>query len=696
MAFRLHQSTLKCHRNVSNVFTLAPFFYPRTSARHTGAQRSNLLLTVTKSLTSSSCRPISSKVVLRQNIPLENEIYKRPILEEIEQKKGNEKELEELLSVQQPHHPHSTFSTSPFTDLRVLSLSAGSGGNGCISFLREKFVPNGPANGGDGGTGGSIYIQAVYGETSLHKIARDGSVQATAGRNGQGSAINGKRGDDVIIRVPVGTVVREISRWDPTAEELGPENDFEEEYASKAVADAKARARIKKEKKKAKAKEKARAKEEMEEEVVENDENDEEVEEEFRKRRKRKQLEEPIQPSKKHGGNDHWLHYPRSLSQNLQSTQFNEAAFPFYHHRSSSDLLTQTHPTPVYLDLSEPTLEPILLLPGAPGGFGNPHFVSTELRRPKFATKGGKGARMKIQLELKILADVGLVGLPNAGKSSFLRSVSGKQARVGEWAFTTLSPNIGTIVLDERALPPQVPAESWENQKQPRFTIADIPGLISDAHLNKGLGHGFLRHVERAKILGFVIDLSRDDPVGDLKGLWREVKAYEQGKDGGEDGPNVKGMMSEMAGNKNMDIEPMGEPDIKMNPVQSQVEPEKSEIEDVEGGMVRFGGVGSLVPRREAPHTRESRLDKGSSDFGLGLLHPRQERPCMTSKPWFVIANKADLTGTEDKYWSLKNYLELEVKKGGDGKKIGLLPISALRGQGVDKVVDWMKGMLGF
>ncbi|KAH0607589.1 uncharacterized protein H6S33_002623 [Morchella sextelata] len=665
MALRLRQSILKYPRNVSNAFTLASFFYPRTSARHTGAQRSNLFLAVTKSLTSSSCRPISSKAILRQNLPLENGIYERPILEEqeLEQKKENEKELEELLSVQQPHHPHSTFSTSPFTDLRVLSLSAGSGGNGCISFLREKFVPNGPANGGDGGTGGSIYIQAVYGETSLHKIARDGSVQATAGRNGQGSAINGKRGDDVIIRVPVGTVVREISRWDPTAEELGPENDFEEEYASKAVADAKARARIKKEKKKAKAKEKARAKEETEEEEVENDENDEEVEEEFRKRRKRKQLEEPIQPSKKHGGNDHWLHYPRSLSQNLQSTQFNEAAFPFYHHRSSSDLLTQTHPTPVYLDLSEPTLEPILLLPGAPGGFGNPHFVSTELRRPKFATKGGKGARMKIQLELKILADVGLVGLPNAGKSSFLRSVSGKQARVGEWAFTTLSPNIGTIVLDERALPPQVPVESWQNQQQPRFTIADIPGLISDAHLNKGLGHGFLRHVERAKVLGFVIDLSRDDPVGDLKGLWREVKAYEQGKDGEEDGPNVKGMMSEMAGNKNMDIEPM---------------------------------VGSLVPRREAPHIRQSKLDKGSSDFELGSLHPRQERPNMTSKPWFVIANKADLSGTEDKYWALKNYLELEVKKGGDGKKIGLLPISALRGQGVDKVVDWMKSMLGF
>lgn len=617
---------------------IASFLYPSAS---TGGP--NFFGAVAGSLTPACCRYLCFTGVLRRDHPVGNEkSLKEPSAELFEE--------EDLLSVQQPNHPHSQYSTSPFTDLRALTLSAGSGGHGCVSFLREKYVPNGPANGGDGGSGGSVYIQAVYGETSLHKIARDGAVQATAGKNGQGSAVNGKRGDDVVVRVPVGTVVREISRWDRESEELGWENAHDENIAKQG-----------------------------------------EGEEEGAKRR--------------HGENENWLHYPRSLSQNLQSPQFTEAPFPFHHHRSSSEILAQTHPTPVYLDLSEPTMQPILLLPGAPGGFGNPHFVSNELRRPKFATKGGKGARMKIQLELKILADVGLVGLPNAGKSSFLRSVSGKQARVGEWAFTTLSPNIGTIVLDERVMAPQDRVEAWERQQHPRFTIADIPGLISDAHLNKGLGHGFLRHVERAKVLGFVLDLSRDDPVGDLEGLWREVRAYEQGEDGSEDGGSVKGMMSEMAGNTGMDdIEPMGLNEENVEALDEGGEKEKKvrvaeEEGDVkekssEGDLVRFPGVAAFVPRREAPQLSKRHV---TASFGIeSLHHPRQEQPRMSSKPWFVIANKADLPGTEDKYWTLKQYLEGESKKRGDSKEIGLLPISALRGQGVDKVVDWMKEMLGY
>lgn len=649
MALRLSRSVSQRPRRGLAFNTLTTFLYPPSLTRFIGARRLDFFVSVAGSLTAPPYRYLCSTAVLKQNPPAENT---QPSKVHSEQVPG-----EELLSVQESYHPHSTYSTTPFTDLRVVTLSAGSGGNGCVSFLREKFVPDGPANGGDGGSGGSVYIQAVYGETSLHKIARDGAVQATAGRNGQGKGVNGKRGDDMVIRVPVGTVVREISRWDPAAEELGWDKACDTQYATEGEAEA-------------------------------------------------------GEDNKKHGENEHWLHYPRSLSQNLQSPQFTEVAFPFHHHRSSSELLAQTHPTPVYLDLSEPTMQPILLLPGAPGGFGNPHFVSNELRRPKFATKGGKGARMKIQLELKILADVGLVGLPNAGKSSFLRSVSGKQARVGEWAFTTLSPNIGTIVLDERVMRPETPVRQWERRQHPRFTIADIPGLISDAHLNKGLGHGFLRHVERAKILGFVLDLSRDDPVGDLEGLWREVKAYEQGSDGSEEDGNVKGMMSEMAGNTNVGVGPVG----RLGPGQvgeSEAEGGKwvkgegerkgegkgyeadgvERVGELKRGIweqtVRFPGVAAFVPRREVPQSPGLSFESES-------LHPRQERPSMSSKPWFVIANKADLPGTEEKYWTLKKYLESETTTGNDGKSVGLIPISALRGQGVDKVVDWMKGMLGF
>lgn len=645
MVLRLPRSVSRHARSGIASFTLTSFLYPPASAAQLKARGSNFFGAVPGSLTHPCHRNLWCTAALGNPPPIKDEVSVQTPSEEVF-------EEEYLVSVQQPHHPHSEYSTSPFTDLRALTLSAGSGGHGCVSFLREKFVSNGPANGGDGGSGGSVYIQAVYGETSLHKIARDGAVQATAGRNGQGSAINGKRGDDVVIRVPVGTVVREISRWDRESEELGWENAHDENITKQG-----------------------------------------EGEEEGAKR--------------KHGENDNWLHYPRSLSQNLQSPQFTEAPFPFHHHRSSSEILAQTHPTPVYLDLSEPTMQPILLLPGAPGGFGNPHFVSNELRQPKFATKGGKGARMKVQLELKILADVGLVGLPNAGKSSFLRSVSGKQARVGEWAFTTLSPNIGTIVLDERVMAPQGRVEAWEHQQHPRFTIADIPGLISDAHLNKGLGHGFLRHVERAKVLGFVLDLSRDDPVADLEGLWREVRAYEQGEDGG-DGGIVKGMMSEMAGNTNVDdVAPMEELGCNEGGVEvledgeGEKEPEKAVVAGDEGNieeenseeLVRFLGVAAFVPRREAPQLPKRPVTRR---FELESPHPRQEQPRMSSKPWFVIANKADLPGTEEKYWALKQHLEGEAKKRSDLKEIGLLPISALRGQGVDKVVDWMKGMLGF
>ncbi|PWW71659.1 GTP-binding protein Obg/CgtA [Tuber magnatum] len=454
----------------------------------------------------------------------------------------------ELVSVQQPQHPHAEYSTSPFADMQELTLIAGSGGNGCVSFLREKFVPYGPANGGNGGRGGSIYVQAVYGETSLHKLSREGTVRAKPGRNGKGSSINGKRGDDVIIRVPVGTV----------------------------------------------------------------------------------------------------------------------------HHLEASTMLGITHPRKVYLDLSKPTIEPILLVPGAPGGLGNPNFVTDGRRRPKFATKGGKGIRMKIQLELKILADIGLVGLPNSGKSSFLRAVSRRKARVGEWAFTTLAPNIGTIVMEERYLPPSRPGET--QKRLPRFTIADIPGLIADAHLNRGLGHGFLRHIERAKALCFVIDLSREDPVGDLKGLWREIKAYEQGFSGDEGESTVRGMMSEMSGETHSEdrfIEPMAE----------TYEPE----------------------RRRTPTTTHIRFNEEDGTFEYfepetGFVFsqkPREETPRMTSKRWFVIANKADLPNTEGKFVALQRYLDIEEKRGG-GENIGLIPISALKQEGVEAAIDWMKSMLGF
>lgn len=341
-----------------------------------------------------------------------------------------------------------------------------------------------------------------------------------------------------MIRVPVGTVVKEISRYDP-------------------------------------------------------------VEEEERQREKIRGNRELVaaEDMKK------WMHYPNAMANNMSDPKFTQAKYPVDHHRSASELLRLTHPTKIHLDLSKATPQPILLLPGSPGGLGNPHFVSPSMRRPKFATRGIKGSKMTLQLELKVLADVGLVGFPNAGKSSFLRAVSKRKARVGEWAFTTLTPNIGTVHIPEQ----------YGIEGKDRFTIADIPGIVEDAHQDRGLGISFLRHIERARVLAFVVDLSREDPLDDLRALWREVKEYEAG-----------------------------------------LEDEAPE------GMVKW--TGQWRQPVEAKIKREK----------------------MSEKPWFVIANKADVEGTQEKFLKLRQEAGTEH----------VVPISALEQQGVDTAVEIMKALL--
>ncbi|KAL7276219.1 GTPase of the mitochondrial inner membrane that associates with the large ribosomal subunit [Rhizina undulata] len=677
MPFRPPQSVLQSRGALPlKLVTLTPFLYPRTFNPRLLEQ----LSTPPRHSTPRCLRRQFSSGLIRRDaaasepVPEKAEVVKTKADERVEEMVPVSEDIPEaiseeifdpdpnFISVAQPTHPHATFTDAPFADIRTLSLVAGDGGHGCISFLREKFVANGPPNGGDGGAGGNIYIQAVYGETSLHKLGREGVVKATSGKNGKGSSLNGKRGENVVIQVPVGTVVREISRWDPTAEEERQEKEMMEFQKARE-----------------------REAQDSEEEAI-------------------------TQRMRDHGHNEKWLHYPQALAQNLSSSYFNETPYPSHHHRSSSQLLQHTHPTRVFLDLSKPTPEPILLVPGAPGGLGNPHFITSKLRAPKFATRGNKGARMKIELELKILADVGLVGLPNAGKSSFLRAVSGRKARVGEWAFTTLSPNIGTIVMDESRLPPPTKDHKRGSSRpvHPRFTIADIPGLIRDAHMNKGLGHGFLRHVERARVLGFVVDLSRPDPVEDIKGLWREVIAYEEGWTGvSTDSTSASaGMLSEMSGNTNTaDIEPIAEEDLaSLNPELQKVIlkqiPKETPHEKEEEEMVFYPGALSKIPHSEdplVPGKKQAQKPKAAKNDPLKRAGERQK---MSQKPWFVIANKADLPGTEDKYWALKAYVDAEGKKrkskDDSEEAVGLIPISALKGEGVDRAVDWMKGMLGF
>ncbi len=587
------------------------------------------------------------------------------------------------------------YSMPSFADKAKLTLRPGRGGHGCISFLREAYVEEGPANGGDGGRGGNIYIQAVHGETSLFKLARKKVVQAGHGKSGMGSARAGPRGDDVVISVPVGTVVRELSRDDPEAEarflrklerkrrrkmeaeaskpvpvEEGPEDQLVEDADGELVEDVD-----------------GELVEDVDGELVEDADGelvedadgepveDPETESRFsrkeekkRRRRRRKQSSEPVSVEEGPDGEPiedpdrhNWVLYP-----GISSSDRRRIDLPRMPNR---DRLFQQPEGPITLDLSRPTPQPILLAVGGLGGLGNPHFVGRRSPKPMFATKGEVAMTMEIELELKLLADIGLVGLPNAGKSTLLRSISNSRTRVGNWAFTTLQPNVGTVVLDNNKGRPTLtsyrrvkertlgddpysfpPTPQPEFERRTRFTIADIPGLVEGAHLDKGLGIAFLRHVERAGVLAFVLDLSASNAVQALKALWHEVGLYAQMR-------------------------------------------EEEERQRQRQAAIDWSAAAGTDPA-DTTFWPSTMADDGT--VPEGGLH-------IAGKPWFVVATKGDLPGTQENFAELREYLAA-VGRGDEPHPSGVegawiddcmaIPVSAINGQGVDRVVHWAVGLL--
>ncbi|KAH8698752.1 GTP-binding protein Obg [Talaromyces proteolyticus] len=477
----------------------------------------------------------------------------------------------------------SDYSRFIFQDKCTVTLVAGSGGHGCVSFLREKYIEEGPPNGGDGGSGGSIYIQAVDGLSSLHKLARQGVIRAGRGKSGQGKSRGGKRGHDVLIQVPVGTVIREIGRFDPVEE---GELKFRTWRASMS-----------------------------EEEAMEMTANQ----------------------------RDRFVLYPGSQPSDFLTTAFPSLGPPRRPHIAASEPAA-----PIHLDLSKNMAEPMLLTAGAVGGFGNPHFVSRANPRPRFATKGEGGMTLHLDFELKLLADVGLVGFPNAGKSTLLRSLTNSRTRIGNWEFTTLSPNIGTVVLDNGKGRPLVESSNKENPRT-GFTIADIPGLVEDAHLDRGLGLGFLRHIERAGILGFVVDLSSGNPIETLQKLWHELGEYDKMRDTQPDAPD-------------------SDRRVKWSP--SGFEPTPMLVHD------------ASKPQNSLPP--------------IAL-------PPIYRKPWFVIATKADLPGTQENFVALREYLA-QVQQGAvehpSGNKdafrgrLAAVPVSAIKAEGVKGIPNLIMSFL--
>ncbi|MBP6300280.1 MAG: GTPase ObgE, partial [Arenimonas sp.] len=271
-----------------------------------------------------------------------------------------------------------------FVDEAIITISAGNGGNGCISFRREKFIPLGGPDGGDGGDGGSVWLEADENLNTLVDFRHDRIFKAQRGQNGMGRQMFGKAGDDITIRVPIGTEVVNVA----TDEIIG--------------------------------------------------------------------------------------------------------------------------------DLTE-TGNRLLVAQGGEGGKGNVHYKSSLNRAPRKAGTGTDGEEREIRLEMKLLADVGLLGFPNAGKSTFVRAVSAATPKVADYPFTTLHPNLGVVSV-----------EAFRS-----FVIADIPGIIEGAAEGIGLGSLFLRHVQRTRVLLHLVDMAPFDegidPVEQVRAIENELRKYDPG-----------------------------------------------------------------------------------------------------------------------------------------------------------------------
>lgn len=266
-----------------------------------------------------------------------------------------------------------------FIDESKIYVQAGNGGNGCCSFRREKYVPKGGPDGGDGGKGGDVIVRASSRVHTLLDQRYHPHYKAERGQHGKGKNCTGRSGSDLVITVPVGTVVRNAQ-------------------SDKIVSD-----------------------------LVEEDQT-------------------------------------------------------------------------------------VVIARGGAGGRGNARFATPTIQAPRFCEPGRPGEQCDFILELKLLADVGLVGFPNAGKSTFISHVSSARPKIADYPFTTLTPNLGMV--------------RWKDRD---FVMADIPGIIEGAHQGVGLGLRFLRHIERTRVILYIIDLSPDtgrDPKEEFTVLSNELQAY--------------------------------------------------------------------------------------------------------------------------------------------------------------------------
>ena len=326
-----------------------------------------------------------------------------------------------------------------FVDRIKVFAQAGNGGRGCVSFRREKFVPKGGPDGGDGGRGGDIVLRADRHVDNLTNLFYEPIIKAKNGGHGQGKKMHGRSASVKVVKVPVGTIVY---RSQNAERGLRKEEDEELRTADPAV-----------------------------------------------------WIEE--------SGKRPTL-YARRSTPNAEARDDGSDLSAIRDPKSEMDLM---------VDLTRDGQE-FLLCRGGAGGKGNVHFKSSRNRAPREYTEGDEGEQGHFLFELRTIADAGLVGYPNAGKSTLLRMISAARPKVAPYPFTTLHPIIGVV----------------EFPGYGRATIADIPGLIEGAHRGLGLGHEFLRHIMRCRILLFVVDVGGSEgrnPIEDLGSLRREIDLYD-------------------------------------------------------------------------------------------------------------------------------------------------------------------------
>lgn len=392
------------------------------------------------------------------------------------------------------HHHRQGYRQSNFQDTKIIHCKSGDGGDGCISFFRDANRRVGPPDGGDGGQGGSIYIQAVKGLNSLTKLSS--LYTAPNGSAGQAAQLDGARGKDFLIKVPVGSTVR----WcmDPkivkskVSELTEPHVNMDSACLS--------------------------LKEVLQEQEI--------VLECMKTSSKRSPFNIKLSRDSDDEAGDvlkTWLFKDKSLEYHMEKEWFND--FNKKMKQYDRSLVSEERKKdlfPLYgIDLDLDTTGTVKLLEGGKGGLGNMHFLTSMIRNPRFAKRGRPGLESWFLIELKIIADIGLIGFPNAGKSTILNKISNAKPRIGHWEFTTLTPSIGTVS------PGLTSSTGYDDTT---FTVADIPGIVKDAHLDRGMGLEFLKHIERSKCWCFVLSLENKDPLQDFETLINEVGGLQKVK----------------------------------------------------------------------------------------------------------------------------------------------------------------------